>query len=571
MRIPIFLSVLLFFFGSSSVTFGQSLPQLHPDDDASIDQELFDTRWPNGVVPYVLEIAKGDDDNPRNFSEPDFYNLNDWRELTDGAVRFIPRTTEATYIRIILGERNQTNGLRGIKEQGGARISGERVIYIRPSTSHNSNHELGHALGLWHQQRHPDSTRCVQLSAQSALRIDRENFIGNYSSDSIMHYLRDSDDFVSWLDDESCPELGATELPSEFDVNYLKKLYGANAEYGRDTSFCSVTGDKVYHGDFDGDGREDLMCHRARGNSTSGVRHIFLSRSDGNGPFDRRASRAYDRASGDGNRFCANPDRALLVADVNNDGRDDLVCHDKGDGRRFVDYSDEMGFFDVADIILPPFCTGVSVTLHAGDFDGDGRTDFLCHGRAASEDLTLERGANGLNGQDWSLNQPWCVSRTATIHIGRLNDDAMDDVLCHERIGGQSYVRYGRVGGSVSRVDFRPATSAPTTFPRFCGGRDNALHIADANGEGPDEVICHSRKGDISTRYWPSMTPGQVAGTEFGYVRFGSVTRTISFCNLRDATLYIGEFRSDPALAGDRLLCHNSATGHLSIRTAYAR
>ena len=137
-------------------------------------------RWPNGVVPFRI--------NP---NLPNQNRVNDaishWQNNTH--IRFVARTTENNFITFITGnECSSPVGMRG----------GEQHIIIGNNCSTGSTiHEIGHALGLWHEQSREDRNNFVTINFQNVEEGKEHNFnqhitdgddIGEYDYCSIMHY-----------------------------------------------------------------------------------------------------------------------------------------------------------------------------------------------------------------------------------------------------------------------------------------------------------------------------------------------------------------------------------------------
>ncbi|WP_415404668.1 M12 family metallopeptidase [Tateyamaria sp. SN3-11] len=327
---------------------GWTPDSLHPDDNAAVSEELLSRRWPNGVVYYEIEIPAGS-----TRTEADFDNILQWEELTSGAVRFVKNSTEVPRIVIALDEGNGTDGLRGIKESDGTPISAVRRIRIRPDNTYSVHHELGHVLGRWHQQRHPDSGECLTLDATAPARVHPDLVIGRYTSNSIMHYHhpRPQADYDTFNPDTTlCPRPLLNTPPSDFDVKYLQKLYGVNGDYFNNTSWCSGTENRLYLGDFNGDGLDDLLCHEKDGAQQPGRRRIDYADNVVDAVF---ADGDWASTSGP---FCRLSSRELHIGDFDGDGRDDLMCFDTRNGRRFIDFANRSGALNGSNLEAPPFC-----------------------------------------------------------------------------------------------------------------------------------------------------------------------------------------------------------------------
>ena len=134
-------------------------------------------KWPNGVIPYVI------DRNVSQTTRDDIARvIKDYDAKT--AVRFVPRSNQRDYVRIV--------------DEGGCwsyigKIGGEQKLSVGIACDANAaRHELGHALGLQHEQNRRDRDRWVTVNAGgSQNRIDygsAGNPIGDYDFQSMMHY-----------------------------------------------------------------------------------------------------------------------------------------------------------------------------------------------------------------------------------------------------------------------------------------------------------------------------------------------------------------------------------------------
>jgi astacin len=137
-------------------------------------------RWPNGIIPYTFD---------RGFPRVDdvMQAISEWHKSTK--VKFVNRTNEPDYVNFIVG-----NGLWSmVGRKGGQQdlsLSGKWKIG-------NAIHELGHAVGLWHEQSRKDREQFVQVNYQNIDPKEHHNFnqhltdgddVGPYDYDSIMHY-----------------------------------------------------------------------------------------------------------------------------------------------------------------------------------------------------------------------------------------------------------------------------------------------------------------------------------------------------------------------------------------------
>lgn len=202
------------------------------------------------LVPY--EIAD---------SLPDQYRIHDaiehWESRTD--IRFVERTSAnadqyPNYIRFVVS----TGCASYVGMQGG-----RQPIYLAQACSTgNTIHEIGHALGLWHEQSRNDRDQHVEIHYENIYRGYEHNFdirssdgedLGEYDYGSIMHYprwafSRNGDDTIVPLKDGV--EIGQRETLSAGDLGAINMMY----------DFSAVEALADYHF-----GDDDSDCFRERG------------------------------------------------------------------------------------------------------------------------------------------------------------------------------------------------------------------------------------------------------------------------------------------------------------------
>ena len=172
--------------------------ELEPSKDLPVVKEPDDRRkavaasdperlWPEGVIPYAIDEGMPD---PQRVLD----GIKHWHDNTP--IRFVERTNEADWIHFVSSEEQSDRPICGSSFLG--RKGGEQNLFLGDDCGLGTAiHEIGHAVGLRHEQSREDRDRHVTVLFDNidkrfiynfAQRIRFGDDIGPYDHGSTMHY-----------------------------------------------------------------------------------------------------------------------------------------------------------------------------------------------------------------------------------------------------------------------------------------------------------------------------------------------------------------------------------------------
>ncbi|HAT8179602.1 TPA: peptidase [Legionella pneumophila] len=196
---------------------------------AVITPKVGGSRWRNGVVPY--EIAEN---LPFINKLAILQAIDHWQKNTN--IEFVELTSKnrydyRDYISFISAEGTTCSSYVG-------RQGGKQEINLAPRcTTMNTVHEIGHALGMWHEQSRSDRNQYIRIVWENIDEEHKFNFdqhltdgkdFGEYDYGSIMHYGRlafsknGQPTIIPLIDGV---EIGQRTHLSEKDIAAIKAMY----------------------------------------------------------------------------------------------------------------------------------------------------------------------------------------------------------------------------------------------------------------------------------------------------------------------------------------------------------
>ena len=198
------------------------------------------------------------------------------------------------------------------------------------------------------------------------------------------------------------------------------------------------------------------------------------------------------------------------------------------------------------------YCNYYGCSLFIGDFNGDKKSDLLCHGGKDGKKWIVYATAKG-NFQDarvWYKPMKWCHGWNQKLHVGNFNGDNRSDMLCYDDVTGVTYTVYAKVGGSFDETaDHLPHMGL------WCSPQCS-LSVARVTKDRTDDLVCHCKS--------PSTEPLRLI-FPVGDDGFGSYFQwngAESWCKKTTEMLVIGPLKPGHCAS---LVCIDKVTGQYSI------
>jgi len=264
--------------------------------------------------------------------------------------------------------------------------------------------------------------------------------------------------------------------------HWVKFSYGNGNYYNRgmySTGWCGHAGSYVQYADINGDGKDDLIC-----DDHNGTHWVQLSLGGGNLKNLGVVARGW----------CSHAGSWTKWADVNGDGKADMICDDNT-GRHWFKLSNGNGTFQDLGLKLSGWCGHAGAYTQWADVNGDGKADIHCDDSAGRHWVGLSNG-NGTFRQLGIVRSGWCSHAGSKTSWADINGDGKADMLCDDNKGNHWALVQTGYGNTFQDLGL---------FQRgWCvsvAGNPAQTLWADVDGDGNADLTCSTQKGSHWVKY----------------------------------------------------------------------
>jgi hypothetical protein len=200
--------------------------------------------------------------------------------------------------------------------------------------------------------------------------------------------------------------------------------------------------------------------------------------------------------------WCTHIGAQRFAGDVNGDGQVDALCHDRNTGAKGVALRDGADLYRAWDDLTTHWCSHAGAKLHMGDFNGDRRADLICKdpGRIWFDAATRDGYFPGTGSSP--LDTTWCSRPGETFSVGDQNGDRRVDLVCRSADGTYQVDWADSAGRYAGRTDISGRVPDFEITQILRSGAGYRVSIRNHGAEG------------IADSFWcsASRSPGPVSG-----------------------------------------------------------
>lgn len=220
--------------------------------------------------------------------------------------------------------------------------------------------------------------------------------------------------------------------------------------------------------------------------------------------------------------WCGHPGAYTQYADINGDGKDDIICDDSK-GTHWVRLSTVNGGTRDLGIVQRGWCGHAGSRTSWADINGDGKADMLCDDNRGNHWIKLGLGNGKFRDLGLKL-RGWCVHGGSYTQWADSNGDGKADMHCDDA-AGRHWINISNGNGTFRDLN-GPVVSG------WCSHAGSHTSWADINGDGKADMLCDDNKGN----HWAKLSNGGRNFIDLGLFKTGWCVHPGSYTQWADTS-----------------------------------
>jgi PKD repeat protein len=228
-------------------------------------------------------------------------------------------------------------------------------------------------------------------------------------------------------------------------------------------------------GDFNGDGLCDIITFTR--DNPNAVGEVYVALSDGTQFGDNTFWNDW---------FAVSPDETVVIGDFNRDGMDDAATWLGGSTKQVYVALSHGYYMETANIWLDALGEGDADVLHAADVNRDGRDDLILFARSSGRVLVALSNGTGFSAPEVWHNR-FAVSAYERPEVGDLDEDGRADIIT---FCSDSPTAHGDVYIALSTGDmFGDGANSEKWSDWFAVNPSEIVRTGDLDGDGQSDLL----------------------------------------------------------------------------------